>query len=902
MTEIYPIHCATRLKDLKTLVEVLGKPTTGSIHQRDRLGNTPLHIAAESGHVNLIQTILNHGAHPLARNIARQTALHLATRANVVEAVQLLLDYGSDPLVDTDDENAVSCLQIAAEIGNAELVGILLGFEDDFRKHYVWKSLQQAILNLHMAVVSEFERHGLSIRSWAGHASQDGMGFLHSATSNDMLLDAVKYLLKEGIPPDSRDHHGATPLHHAAQNGSFAILKELLTAGATVDVRDTATGGTPLFGAVQGQNIDCVTHLLEAGADANSVVRLGNKTRTLLHIAAHFKSAEVVDLLIRHGANPNALDEKGGRPAGWAAQSGSVDILKQLKAAGGDILAADRSLSTPLIAASLAGKIDAVQLLVEAGAPLNAQSLDGDTALTAAVQAQHTAIVKLLLKNGALVDGGTVEKGCANWNEEIFPLILSHGPSPDYYQKDPSALYYTDFAISSGGYKKAREFILAGVPSERLDQTARDKLLLLACTEGDLALARSALNSGVNCKTCEVESQMTPTHIAAESGNVELFNLLVDSGFSIHTETQYGQTVLHSAAISGRPGIIRLLRGVLSPGVKDRNGATAIHWAAERGHAEAVRELLLMKSPIDPITNVGETPLHCACKSGHLEIVQLLLQVGANPSRLDQQGKTALHHAVSNDHLDVVDFLLSKNHDDINSQNFAGFTTLAMAKSPEVTELLLKHGAAFSESNVLGFSDLEVAAAQQNVTLLNALLQNGRGLDNPRSFARLCILACQVAEPKVFDFLVEKYSSAVESLDQHTIVRMLSECALLPDEQRLSTLLNLLVVRKKQISQGLALRFLLIACKSSFIETVRLLSGAMQLENGIMDGWTPLVVACQKQNQIVIESLLELGADPEVSYPTTGLSVLETSSNQGCDKIMHSLKDYIRYKQWKLRA
>jgi ankyrin repeat protein len=903
MAEKYPIHFPVELKEPKSLEEVLrGLTIAGRIHQRDSLGNTPLHVAAESGNVNLVQTVLAYGSHPLARNTARKTALHLATRANVDEAVQLLLDYGSDPLIDTDVDNAVSCLQIAAELGNAAVVGKFLGFEDDFTKPYIWMSLEQAILNLHMEVISEFGRHGLSIRSWEGLPKPNGVGFLHSATSDDKFLGAVRYLLKEGISPNSISSQGATPLHYAAQRGSSAILKELLAAGATVDVHDTATGGTPLFGAVQGQNLNCVSDLLEAGADANSIVRLGNKTRTMLHIAAQFESADVVRILIKHGANPNALDEKGGRPATWAAQNGNVDTLEQLKAAGGDILAPDHQLSTPLLAASLAGKIDAVQLLIETGAPLNVQTLEGFTALIAAVQGEHIAVVELLLNKGASVDAATVYGACNHWNKDIFQLIMSHGPSPDYYRKDPNALFYAESAVVSSNYKIARELILAGVPSEMMDQTARDKLLLLACAKGDRELAQNVLDNGANPEICQKGSRMTPAHMAAESGNLELFNLLMDYKCLTHTETQYGQSVLHSAAIAGRPGMIRALRGVISSGCKDRNGATPLHWAAEKGHVEAVNELLLMESPIDSVSNAGETPLHGACKGGQLEVVQLLIQGGADPFRRDGVGRTALHHAVSANHIDVVEFLLSKSHDGIDSPNWAGFTALSLAKSPEVTELLLKHRAGFGEINAVGFSNLEIAAYQQNVTLLKALLQPGQLLENPRNFAQLWILACTAPRPQVFDFLVEQYPTALESLDRNTVVKMLSECALLPDEHRLLTLLNLLVVRREWVSQGLAWRLLLIACKSSFVKTVRLISGEIELKNCTVNGWTPLMVACQKRDRIVVESLLELGADPEVSYPATGLSIIETCLKQGRDEIAHSLGEYIRYKQWKIRA
>ena len=79
-------------------------------------------------------------------------------------------------------------------------------------------------------------------------------------------LNQVKELLNQGVPVNSRNEDGWTPLHHAAQNGRLNVVQELLKRGAHVHSRDQ-TGRTPLLTAAYWEHPRVVHELLKAGAN-----------------------------------------------------------------------------------------------------------------------------------------------------------------------------------------------------------------------------------------------------------------------------------------------------------------------------------------------------------------------------------------------------------------------------------------------------------------------------------------------------------------------------------------------------------------------------------------------------------------------------------------------------------
>lgn len=67
------------------------------VNAQDVGGSTPLHLAADGGHLSTVLLLLERNADPEVRTFAEQrTALHLAAEAGHSEVVRELLNHGSD--------------------------------------------------------------------------------------------------------------------------------------------------------------------------------------------------------------------------------------------------------------------------------------------------------------------------------------------------------------------------------------------------------------------------------------------------------------------------------------------------------------------------------------------------------------------------------------------------------------------------------------------------------------------------------------------------------------------------------------------------------------------------------------------------------------------------------------
>uniref|UniRef100_A0A3B1JVT0 Ankyrin repeat domain-containing protein 11 n=1 Tax=Astyanax mexicanus TaxID=7994 RepID=A0A3B1JVT0_ASTMX len=145
------------------------------------------------------------------------------------------------------------------------------------------------------------------------HQSQSNLGQKGTPNSASKTKDKV----------NKRNERGETRLHRAAIRGEVRRIKELISEGADVNVKDFA-GWTALHEACNRGYYDVAKQLLAAGAEVNTK---GLDDDTPLHDASNNGHFKVVKLLLRYGGDPCQSNRRGETPLKVANSPTMLNLL-----------------------------------------------------------------------------------------------------------------------------------------------------------------------------------------------------------------------------------------------------------------------------------------------------------------------------------------------------------------------------------------------------------------------------------------------------------------------------------------------------------------------------------------------------------------------------------------------
>ena len=147
------------------------------------------------------------------------------------------------------------------------------------------------------------------------------------------------------------------------------------------------------------------------------------------------------------------------------------------------------------------------------------------------------------------------------------------------------------------------------------------------------------------------------------SAPVKLMIVILDF---FQTDAQHTQRMISASINNDLIELESLLKKPLNPNVRDKNGTTPLHCAAERGHVESLQLLIEAgaekderdEGPEGMMPLHGATPLFIAAENGHLGVIRHLVEVGAHKDQAANDGTTPLFIAAQEGHLDVVRHLV----------------------------------------------------------------------------------------------------------------------------------------------------------------------------------------------------------------------------------------------------
>jgi ankyrin repeat protein len=351
------------------------------------LGKTPLHAAAESGIPEWVELLCDRGANPLTESEAGFSTLVGASyqprSPEKIRIIRSLVERGVS--LDRTSKHGESPLSVTLWFGDFEAFRMLveLGANrtplrlTDLHERIILGSIEDLKAYPHTAIEID-QRDGrweLTPLLWAAKTGE---------------LEKVKHLVKLGATLDQKGRLGTTALSLAAGLDRFEVVEWLLAQGVDVDARDDNLA-TPLMSACAAGALRSVRVLLDAGAAATARDNFANDA------IGHTWSLEVLKVLVEAGGDINQISSEGSWPLMNAAEQNDLERCKWLIDHGAKVELTSTG-ATALHSAVQGDSREAIRLLLEHGADPNKQDVYGWTPL---FYARSRETIQILLQSGA---------------------------------------------------------------------------------------------------------------------------------------------------------------------------------------------------------------------------------------------------------------------------------------------------------------------------------------------------------------------------------------------------------------------------------------------------------------------------------------------------------------------
>jgi len=669
----------------------------GLSNTTNQYGEPAIVLAAGGTNVEIIRMLLGAGAVVDATGWRQVTALQAALESMVGYRYQdfrgvklpkaetearlaiagLLLDRGAS--IYTTNNFRQILIQEAAGCGNGDLVDFLLlrqrpvnsmDAEGNSKVHLAALWARTNVLKVLAEQKADFEatnhsgltplqavsrlphyqeREGMLWNYWTAGLTEDGLRY-REWTARLLVQLGAKVDIFSAVPlawtnavsdlmaknPDvvrEQNGLGQTALHWAAEFGEAGIARALLQAGAPVECADLK-GCTALDVAAAKGQAEVIEVLVKHGA---GVVRRP-KTKAPLHWAAEQGNLLMLEFLLKSGADQDAEDEQGQTPLDWAARNNHESVVRLLLARHARLKLGGQHKTTPLHWATAHANTNLIGLLLQTGCDLNARNAEDKSPIQLASDQDNFTLLEFLLGQGADINA-------ADTNGNTV-LHLRAAAEVDYIVPPVDPFRRQAFQTSNVCGRSMMAFLISHQAKLEAVNRAGETPLHRVATKGfngSNAVEAAAtwlqplITNRANINARDTNGR-TPLHLAAQAKNVPVMEALIHYGAKVNARDSAGKTPLHLAVEDidplgkSLPVVASLVKHRAKVSLADTNGVTPLHSAVAPsattfGAERPIVSLLLShNASVNAVDKAGRTPLHIASASKYHSVNECLVQ------------------------------------------------------------------------------------------------------------------------------------------------------------------------------------------------------------------------------------------------------------------------------------
>ena len=619
---------------------------------------TALHAAASKDHIEIVKTLLDHGADCNLKDKIGKTVLHRSLDTSSV-SLPIILEHTDD--IDLNDDEGITAWHLAAFNRNVQALRTLSRFAADGKPQCSLKA-DDGRTPIHCAAQSGcLETLSYLMDCCAAKAafeiSADGSTLLHYAVGTKSL-EVVRYLIDKGFDLHVPRNDGSSLLHctfdqdHAAPVGIVDLLIE-----KGIDPCQARSDGMTAIDILilKGQQLLYGYDPLYTSWELEHV--LGSLLRNVTEL-------EFVDTNERSALYQ--LCQIGVMSHCWGKNA-----LKMLLETGTNLISQDRM------------RHSALRYTIESWTSWTRTKTGPPTSVGAGSLMVSSMADTIEIILAGFQDGTSMFRVLADshilclalmWRQDrLAHEILQHTPSVDVAVSlvDQMSPFEAGCFYGSNSQLLKKLIQLSKVDKHAAGSSwSLFRAVFVGTAIDKRATTNILLDAGFDANDCNSDGESV-LMIAARNGDAGVVEDLVEHGADIHAMDNVGWSILQYACESASLGILQILlcrfknwssRINFWIGEQTIVNATVLHFAAADDNASL--QFLLQNdliADVNCLTIDNQTPLHIAAYCHNADNISLLLDSGSDDSLLEAlDGRSALHIATWSGSLEVVKVFVEK--------------------------------------------------------------------------------------------------------------------------------------------------------------------------------------------------------------------------------------------------